>query len=105
MPGSTAPDTSCSRWTGAERSSASSSARPISPTPVPPSRVYLDYAGFSPVDARVLGVMRPFFEGGIGNASSAHTLGVEARASLDGARLKVGRLIGGAPEGVVFTSG
>jgi cysteine desulfurase len=67
--------------------------------------VYLDYGGFAPVDARVLGVMRPFLEGGIGNAASGHTLGVEARASLDGARVKVARLFGGAPEGVVFTSG
>ncbi len=49
--------------------------------------------------------MRPFLEGGIGNASSGHTLGIEARASLDSARVKVGRLFGGASEGVVFTSG
>jgi cysteine desulfurase len=57
------------------------------------------------VDARVLGVMRPFLEGGVGNASSVHTLGVEARQSLDGARVKVARLFGGSPDGVVFTSG
>jgi cysteine desulfurase len=57
------------------------------------------------VDARVLAVMRPFLEGGVGNASSGHTLGGQARESLDGARVKVARLFGGAPEGVVFTSG
>jgi cysteine desulfurase len=67
--------------------------------------VYLDYGGFAPVDARVLAVMRPFLEGGIGNAASHHTLGLEARASLDSARVKVARLFGGAPEGVVFTAG
>lgn len=49
--------------------------------------------------------MRPFLEGGVGNASSVHTLGVEARESLDGARVKVARLFGGAPEGTIFTSG
>src|SRR5438094_10459411 len=27
------------------------------------ARVYLDYAGFSPVDPRVVAVMRPFLEG------------------------------------------
>lgn len=49
--------------------------------------------------------MRPFLEGGIGNPSSGHAVGTEARASLDGARVKVARLVGGAAEGVVFTSG
>jgi cysteine desulfurase len=49
--------------------------------------------------------MRPFFEGGIGNAGASHALGSEARASLDGARVKIARLVGGAPEGIVFTSG
>ena len=70
-----------------------------------PGRVYLDYAGFSPVDPRVLAVMRPFLEAGIGNPSARHSLGAEARESLEAARLKVARLVGGAPAGIVFTSG
>ena len=70
----------------------------------PPARVYLDYAGFSPVDPRVVAFMRPFLEGGVGNPAALHSLGLEARASLDGARAKVGRLVGGAPGGVVFTA-
>jgi cysteine desulfurase len=70
-----------------------------------PERVYLDYAGFAPVDPRVLAVMRPFLEAGIGNPSAPHTLGTEARASLEAARVKVARLCGGAPSGVIFTSG
>ena len=48
--------------------------------------------------------MRPFLEGGVGNPAALHSLGLEARASLDGARAKVGRLVGGAPGGVVFTA-
>ena len=83
------------------RSSASSSGRPASPGPG--ARVYLDYAGFSPVDPRVVAVMRPFLEGGVGNPGALHSLGLEARASLDGARAKVARLIGGQAAGVVFT--
>jgi cysteine desulfurase len=71
----------------------------------PPERVYLDYGSFAPVDPRVLAVMRPFLEGGIGNPSAPHSLGAEARASLDAARLKVARLCGGAARGVIFTSG
>jgi len=70
-----------------------------------PDRVYLDYAGFSPVDPRVLNVMRPFLEAGIGNPSAPHSLGFEARESLEAARAKVARLVGGGAPGVIFTSG
>jgi cysteine desulfurase len=86
------------------RSSASSSARQASRAAEAVSRVYLDYAGFAPVDPRVLAVMRPFLEGGVGNPSAPHSLGFEARASLDGARAKVARLFGGTPAGVIFTA-
>jgi cysteine desulfurase len=70
-----------------------------------PERVYLDYAGFAPVDPRVLAVMRPFLEAGIGNPAASHCLGAEARESLDAARVKVARLIGGTASGVIFCSG
>ena len=82
-----------------ERSTASSSRRPDS------GRVYLDYAGLAPVDPRVVAVMRPFLEGGVGNPSSLHSLGSAAQESLEAARLKVARLIGGRAEGLLFTSG
>ncbi len=68
------------------------------------ARVYLDYAGFAPIDPRVVAFMRPFLEGGIGNPSAMHSVGSEASASLEAARAKVARLIGGSPAGVVFTS-
>src|SRR5207245_6649809 len=71
----------------------------------PTDRVYLDCAAFAPVDPRVLAVMRPFLEAGIGNPSARHSLGAEARESLDAARVKVARLCGGAAGGIVFTSG
>jgi cysteine desulfurase len=48
--------------------------------------------------------MRPFLEGGVGNPAAPHSLGLEARASLDGARGKVARLIGASAAGVVFTA-
>jgi cysteine desulfurase len=57
------------------------------------------------VDPRVLGVMRPFLEGWVGNPAARHSLGEEARESLRAARAKVGRLVGGRPDGVVFVSG
>jgi cysteine desulfurase len=84
------------------RSSGSSSERLDSPPP--PARIYLDYAGFSPVDPRVVAFMRPFLEGGVGNPAALHSHGLEARASLDGARAKVARLVGAPPGGVVFTA-
>ena len=88
------------------RSSASSFERlgRISAPPATGPRVYLDYAGFSPVDPRVVAVMRPFLEGGVGNPNAQHSLGLEARESLDGARAKVARLFAAAPAGVVFTA-
>lgn len=48
--------------------------------------------------------MRPFLEGGVGNPSAQHSLGLEARASLESARAKLARLFGGAPAGVIFTA-
>ena len=84
------------------RSSGSSSERLDRVAAPAGARVYLDYAGFSPVDPRVVAFMRPFLEGGVGNPAALHSHGLEARASLDGARAKVARLVGGAPAGVVF---
>jgi cysteine desulfurase len=49
--------------------------------------------------------MRPFLEGWVGNPAARHSLGEEARESLLAARAKVGRLVGGRPDGVVFVSG
>jgi cysteine desulfurase len=85
------------------RSTGSSSGRPASGA-AGLSRAYLDYASFAPVDPRVLAVMHPFLEGGAGNPSASHSLGLEARASLDGARAKIARLVGGAAAGVIFTA-
>jgi cysteine desulfurase len=84
------------------RSTGSSSER-LDNLP-PAARVYLDYAGFTPVDPRVVAFMRPFLEGGVGNPAALHSHGLEARASLDGARAKVARLVGGTPFGVIFTA-
>src|SRR5438270_13720813 len=85
------------------RSTGSSSESPGSGA-VGLTRAYLDYASFAPVDPRVVAVMRPFLEGGAGNPSASHSLGLEARASLDGARAKIARLVGGTPSAVIFTA-
>ena len=85
------------------RSTGSSSGRLDRAAGPPSSRIYLDYAGLSPVDPRVVAFMRPFLEGGVGNPAALHSHGLEARASLDGARAKVARLVGGVAAGVIFT--
>lgn len=90
------------------RSTASSSGRltrTIGDERALPTRVYLDYGGFALVDPRVLAVMQPFLEGGVGNPSALHSLGSEARQSLEAARVKVARLLGGSAGGIIFTSG
>src|SRR5258708_10701406 len=47
--------------------------------------------------------MRPCLEGGVGTPAAPHSLGLEARASLDGARAKVARLVGATTAGVIVT--
>jgi cysteine desulfurase len=49
--------------------------------------------------------MLPYFSEKFGNASSLHSLGLEARAALEESREKVARLLGADPEEIIFTSG
>jgi cysteine desulfurase len=67
--------------------------------------IYLDYNATTPVDARVLEAMLPYFGGMYGNASSIHSAGQHARAAVDRARESVAALIGAKPAEIVFTSG
>src|SRR5258708_11969348 len=48
--------------------------------------------------------MQPALREGLGNASSLHWFGQQARAALDDARAEVARLIGANPAEIVFTS-
>jgi len=69
-------------------------------------RVYMDYAASAPVDPRVIEVMRPYLSESYGNPSSTHSMGMEARAADDEARMKVAQLIGAERrEEIIFTSG
>jgi cysteine desulfurase len=67
--------------------------------------VYLDYAATTPVDARVLAAMLPYFSEHAGNPSSMHTFGQDARAAVDRARVETAALLGARPGEIVFTSG
>jgi cysteine desulfurase len=65
--------------------------------------IYLDYNATTPVDARVLEAMLPYFGAAFGNASSIHSAGQHARAAVDAAREAVAALVGAKPAEIVFT--
>lgn len=67
--------------------------------------VYLDHAGATAMDPRVLEAMMPYFSQRYGNPSSIHTVGQEARYALDEARERVAKVLHCRAREVVFTSG
>jgi cysteine desulfurase len=68
--------------------------------------VYLDYHATTPVDARVLEAMLPYFTEVFGNpASASHQWGWKAQEAVEEARRRVASLIGGSAREIIFTSG
>ena len=67
--------------------------------------VYLDHAGTTPLDPKVLEAMVPYFSQRFGNPSSLHSVGQEARYALDEARERVAGVLHCRPREVVFTGG
>jgi cysteine desulfurase len=68
--------------------------------------IYLDFHASTPVDARVLDTMLPYFSEHFGNAASkTHAFGWKADAAVETARRQVALAIGAVPKEIVFTSG
>lgn len=67
--------------------------------------IYMDHAGTTPLDSRVMEAMIPYFSERFGNPSSIHTFGQEAKRALDDSREKVSEILGCRMSEVVFTSG
>jgi cysteine desulfurase len=68
--------------------------------------IYLDHHATTPVDARVLEAMLPFFTERYGNASSrTHRAGWQAQDAVEGARKQVASLMGADARELIFTSG
>ncbi|HYK90813.1 MAG TPA: cysteine desulfurase family protein, partial [Acidobacteriota bacterium] len=68
-------------------------------------RIYLDNSATTRVDEAVLEAMLPSLRENFGNASSIHTFGQAARASVEDSRRAVAALLGADTREVVFTSG
>jgi len=66
---------------------------------------YLDHNATTALDVRVLAAMQPYLHGAVGNPSSVHRYGREARAAIDQAREQVAALLGVRATQVIFTSG
>jgi len=68
--------------------------------------IYLDHHATTPVDARVLETMLPFFTEKFGNAASRqHRWGWDASDAVEQARKQIAALIGAGSKDIVFTSG
>ena len=68
-------------------------------------KIYLDHAATTPVDARVLEAMLPYFSEKFGNASSVHSFGQEARSAVDNSRHAIADFLNSKSTEIIFTSG
>ena len=66
--------------------------------------IYLDYSATTPVDARVIDAMSPYFSTSFGNPSSVHRYGQVAEAAIDSARETVASILNCRPDEILFTS-
>ena len=72
----------------------------------PKRPIFLDYQSTTPVDARVLEAMIPFFTQVYGNPHSVeHALGLEAYAVVERSKETLGQVVGAAKDDIVLTSG
>ncbi len=72
---------------------------------MPARRIYLDYAAATPMDARVLAAMTPFFAELFGNPSSVYAEGRVARKAMNDARKSVAVALNARSDEIIFTNG
>ena len=66
--------------------------------------IYMDYSATTPVDARVIDAMSPYFSTSFGNPSSVHRYGQAAESAIDSARETVASVLNCRPDEIIFTS-
>jgi len=67
-------------------------------------KAYFDNAATTRVRKEVVEAMNPFFDSVYGNASSLHSMGVNARNAIDASREKAAKALGVSDEEIFFTS-
>lgn len=67
--------------------------------------IYLDYAAATPMDARAMQAMQPFFSEQFYNPSAVYQKAREVRQQLEIARATVASVLGSKDQEIVFTSG
>lgn len=67
--------------------------------------IYLDNAATTQVDPKVLEAVNLYSKEKYGNASSIHTLGLEAKRAIENSRDVIAKSIGAKSEEIIFTSG
>jgi len=69
------------------------------------TRIYLDYAAATPVDAQVLEAMQPYFAQRFYNPSATYDAARAVKKDLEAARAKIAQTLGARPGEIVFTAG
>lgn len=69
------------------------------------SFIYLDYAAATPIDARVVAAMQPFFAEQFYNPSATYEPALQVARGLQNARAKVAHWLGARPSEIIFTAG
>ncbi len=69
------------------------------------NRIYLDYAAATPMDARVVAAMQPYFTDEFYNPSATYLAALDVTHSLDSARAKVAHWLGAHNSEIIFTAG
>jgi len=66
---------------------------------------YLDYASATPIDSRVLDFSRRYLEDMVGNPSSLHSLGLQAKKAMEESRGKIADFINAENESTILFTG
>ena len=75
----------------------------LSPKMMPKKRIYLDNNATTQVAEAVQESMIPYLRTGLGNPSSIHGTGRDAREAMENARRQVAKLISAQPRRIIFT--